>query len=588
MFSNHKNTAFLVVFLCCLTVMGGCNRLSTPWKWGGKSKKTAPKNPYRVSFVRDYAYPYNMHLVAIEGFGLVCGLRGTGAVEPPGQERDMVLRELQKRNVDRPNELLDSKDTAMVRLQGILPPGVQAGDRFDVKISVRPGSEVQSLRGGYLLRTSLREMGVMDNNSLKQGFPLGDVEGPIMLNPSIGDQSNPMELVFGKILGGGATRKDRPLYLTMKDEHVSEHNTKRIADQINKRFYTKYGVKTEGVATAKTDTIVELRVHPIYKDNIERYMQVLLSVVCYESTEQRVKRIEELKKTVLEHKTAQDSALKLEALGKPGIEPLLAGLKSSDPEIRFYCAESLAFLDVVQAVKPLAEIARNEPAFRVRALGALSSMHRDLEAESVLRDMLNDNSAETRYGAFRALWMRNPYDLAIRGETLGSFENATQFNYHVLNINGAPLIHATYSKRPELVLFGSDIHLVGAFVLDAGTSILVSRTNGQGEVKVSRLNSLQSRIVTPRLDEIIKAIVDLGGSYPDVVQMLLEAQSQKALPCRIEIDKLPQSGRIYTRTLEEDVVEEEKKKTFWNRLNPNTWVEEGNEAPDLSTADWKE
>ena len=588
MFSNHKNTAFLVVFLCCLMLMGGCNRLATPWKWGGDKKKKSQKNPYRVSYVRDYAYPYNMHLVAIEGFGLVCGLRGTGAPEPPGAERDMVLRELQKRNVNRPNELLDSKDTAMVRLQGILPPGVMGGDRFDVKVSIRPGSDVQSLRGGYLLRTSLREMGVMDNNSLKQGFPLGYVEGPIMLSPSISSQSNPMELVYGKILGGGLANKDRPLYLTMKDEHVSEFNTKRVADQINKRFFTKIGGKTEGVATAKTDTIVELRVHPTYKDNIERYMQVLLSVVCYETVEQRGKRIEELKKTVLERKTAQDSALKLEALGKPGIESLKGGLTSSDPEIRFYCAESLAYLDVVQAVKPLAEIAKTEPAFRVRAFGALSSMHSDLEAEAALREMLNDNSAETRYGAFRALWMRNPYDLAIRGETLGTYENANQFNYHVLNITGTPLIHVTYSKRPELVLFGNDIHLSNAFVLDAGTSILVSRTDGQGEVKVSRLNSLQSRIVTNRLDEIIKAIVDLGGSYPDVVQMLLEAQSQKVLPCKIEIDKLPQSGRIYTRTKEEEAVEEEKKKTFWSRLNPNTCIEEGNEDPNFSTADWKE
>ncbi len=586
MIFSKKTLTFLVLLL---VLASGCNRLSTPWGAGkAKKKKTPAKNPYRVSYVRDYAYPYNMHLVAIEGFGLVCGLRGNGAPEPPGTDRDMILRDLQKANVDRPNELLDSLDTAVVRLSATLLPGVLQGDRFDVTVNVKPGSEVKSLRGGYLFRTTLKEMGVeLSTNALRQGTPLGDVGGPVMLSPSIGSQSNPMELTYGKILGGGVARKDRPLYLTMKEEHVSEYNTKRIADQINKRFYTKLGGKTEGVAKAKTDTVVELRVHPTYKDNMERYMQVLLSVVCYETNEQRAKRLDELKRAIRDPKTAQDAALKLEALGKPGIETLVTGMKSSNPEIRFYCAESLAYLDVVQAVKPLAEIARTEPAFRIRALGALSSMKSDLEAESVLRDMLNENSAETRYGAFRALWLRNPYDLAIRGETLGSLEGASQFNYHVLNTTGAPMIHATYSKHPELVLFGSDIHLMPNFILDAGTSILVTCTNGTDEVKVSRLGSIQSRMVTTRLDEIVKAIVDLGGTYPDVVQMLLEAQAQKALPCKVEIDKLPQGGRLYTRTVEEDVVEEEKKKTFWNRLNPNTWIDEGNEAAP-SSADWKE
>ena len=573
MFSK-KTLTFLILFL---VLTSGCSRLATPWKRGDKAKKP-DKNPYRVSFVRDYATPYYMHLVGVNGFGLVCGLRGTGAPTPPGLDREILLRELQKRNVNRPNELLDSKDTAIVRLEGYLTPGLQQGDIFDVKVATPTGSEVTSLRGGYLLRTTLQEQGLTESfSSLKSGFPLADVEGPVMLSPSIGKQSNPMESTYGKILGGGITRKDRPVYLLMKEEHVSEFNTKRIADQINKRFFTKHGGKTEGVATAKTDKLVELRVHPTYKDNMERYMQVLLSVACYETMEQRGKRIEELKQSVLEPKTAQGSALKLEALGKTGEEPLLAGLKSPNMEIRFYCAESLAYLDVVKAVKPLAEIAKMEPAFRVRALGALSSMQSDLEAEAALRDMLHENSAETRYGAFRALWQRNKHDLMIRGETLGS--NASYFNYHVLNTKGSPMIHVTYSKRPELVLFGSDIHLTPNFVLDAGTSILVSCTNGQDEVKVSRLNSLHSRIVTTRLDEIIKAIVDLGGTYPDVVEMLLEAQTQKALPCRVEIDKLPQGGRVYSRSPEdeEEEIEEVKKKSFWSKINPNSWVEAGNE-----------
>jgi hypothetical protein len=41
--------------------------------------------------------------------------------------------------------------------------------------------------------------------------------------------------------------------------------------------------------------------------------------------------------------------------------------------------------------------------------------------------------------------------------------------------------------------------------------------------------------------------VELGGTYPDVVQMLQEAKSSAALASRFEVDALPQAGRTYQR-----------------------------------------
>ena len=52
----------------------------------------------------------------------------------------------------------------------------------------------------------------------------------------------------------------------------------------------------------------------------------------------------------------------------------------------------------------------------------------------------------------------------------------------------------------------------------------------------------------PRVEEVIRTIVELGGAYPDVVQMLQQAASSGALEgCRLEVDAVPQAGRAYSR-----------------------------------------
>ena len=95
--------------------------------------------------------------------------------------------------------------------------------------------------------------------------------------------------------------------------------------------------------------------------------------------------------------------MQLEAIGSEGAETLLKGIQSNDPEVRFYSAEALAYLDRREAAEPLGQIAREQPAFRVFALTALSAMQ-DFSAYEQLRDLLSLPSAETRYGAFRSLW----------------------------------------------------------------------------------------------------------------------------------------------------------------------------------------
>ena len=496
----------------------------------------------KVRLVGDLAVPFGMYPVKIEAVGLVTGLQGTGSDPLPSPQRAALLAEMQTRGVTKPNRVLASKDTALVLVRGVLRPGIQKGDLFDVEVRIPSRSETTSLRGGRLLKTPLKELAVL-NNQIHEGSPLGSAEGPIMVDPSADEKNNRVLLGRGRILGGGVARKSRPLALVLKKDHRSVLNSSRIANAVNKRFHVfDRGIKT-GVAKARTDEYIELAVHPRYADNIQRYVRVIRMLAMRESEVERAQRLTLLKEQSRDPITAGAAALALEAIGHQGIDVLKEGMVAKDPEIRFYSAEALAYLDQREAAEPLAEAARNQPAFRVFALTALSAMD-DYSAYEELRGLLEANSVETRYGAFRALWAMNAKDPLVLGEQLGG-----QFNYHVLNTGGPPLIHVTRSRRPEILIFGGDQRLSSPLSVNAGTRIMLTDFS-RDQIAVAKYTvdePDQKRIVSNRVDDVVRAIVELGGTYPDVVQALQEAKQTGALTSRFEIDALPEAGRKYRR-----------------------------------------
>jgi flagellar basal body P-ring protein FlgI len=492
--------------------------------------------------VGDLAVPTGMHLVRIEAVGLVTGLHGTGSDPSPSPQRDALLEEMRVRGVNNPDTVLRSGDVSLVVLQGILRPGIQKGDRFDIEVRVPSQSETTSLRGGYLLDAGLTEMAVL-GNQIHHGNRLGLAKGPIMVDPMADPKKDRILACRGKILSGGVALKPRTLGLVLTPGNQTVRNSARVANAINKRFHMfQSGIKS-GVAKAKTNEMIELTVHPRYKDNIGRYMQVVRAVAITETAAERMDRISKLQRELLEVNTAADAALQLEAVGSEGVDSLLKGIASQDQEVRFYAAEALAYLDRREAAEPLGQIAREQPAFRVFALTALSAMQ-DFAAYETLRDLLAMPSAETRYGAFRGLWAMNEKDALVKGEVLGG-----QFNYHVLDVAGPPMIHVTRSRLPEIVVFGPVQKLLTPLSVNAGNEIMVTSTGGDSVTvsKFSVRDGDQKRTVSTRTDEVIRAIVELGGTYPDVVQALQEAKRSGALASRFEVDALPEAGRVYER-----------------------------------------
>ena len=500
--------------------------------------------PTSSPLIAGVAHPHGLNLVKVEAVGLVMGLDGTGFDPPPSPQRAALMAEMNRREVSSPNEVLASPNTALVLVRGILRPGIQKGDRFDVEVTTSSRSEATSLRGGKLLETRLTELAVL-GEQIRKGHLMALAQGPVLVDPSADEHDDAAHATRGRILSGGVSTKSRKLGLWIDHENQSVRLSQQIGKAINERFHTYIDGNKSGVATPKTDKFIELEVHPRYKDNVGRYMRVIRSIAINETRSARQARLLMLSEQLVDPLTTATAALRLEAIGgDEAIEVLRQGIVSDDPEVRFYAAEALAYLDETDAVASLAEAAHDDPAFRVNALAALSAMD-DAAAYDALRGLLDVRSAETRYGAFRALWAMSPGDPLVRGEDLKG-----QFSYHVLDTNGPPLIHATSSHRAELVLFGHHHTLKTPFVLDAGKNILINGLHN-GTITVSRFQSGeadQQRTVPGDVDQLIRTVTELGATYPDVVQMLQQANDCGALGSRFRVNALPEQGRSHVRT----------------------------------------
>ncbi len=550
--SRRKSTYVTFSIATKLSVFA-CAALVGAAAFGAKKEPEKTETPSPNSkLVADIAVPFGLYPVKIEAISIVTGLPGTGSDPAPSPQRTALLDEMQTRGVTNPNAILASGKTSLVLVQGYLRPGIQKGDRFDVEIRVQSQSETTSLRGGYLMETRLQEMAVL-GGSVREGKLLAKAEGDVLVDPTIDlkkedpnkDRSAITRVMAtrGRVLGGGVATKSRPMGLVIIPDYRSVATASRIENAINRRFHTYDNGMKIGVAKAKTDQYVELIVHPRYKDNIARYAQVVRAVALSETAAERMDRIKRLKEEIYNPETAAVAALQLEALGPDGTPILFEAIKSPDVETRFYAAEALAYLDKHEAAEPLGQIARDEPAFRVYALTALSSMQ-DVAAYDELRKMLASPSAETRYGAFRALWTMNRNDGFVAGEQLGD-----QFHYHVLDVAGPEMVHVTRSRLSEVTLFGKNQRFNLPVSVNAGPEIMINSTD-TGEIAVSKFSVRQSdqkRTVSTRVDDVIRAVVELGGSYPDVVQALQEAKATNALASRFEVDSMPEAGRTYER-----------------------------------------
>ena len=151
---NHKPVCTVVILLVvCLAA--GCGG---PGSEGTGLAPASGLGP-TIGSLADFVTPAS---IGVEGYGLVGGLRGTGSAECPTQIRAYLVRyiltQLPGEKID-PDKLISSLNTAVVRVDGVMPTVAWKNQHFDVRISALPGTQTTSLEHGWLYRAELKATG---------------------------------------------------------------------------------------------------------------------------------------------------------------------------------------------------------------------------------------------------------------------------------------------------------------------------------------------------------------------------------------------------------------------------------------------
>ncbi len=508
--------------------------------------------------------------VKVEGVGLVMGLDNTGSDPAPSWQRTKLLDEMRKSGVEHPEKILASPSCAMVIVRAIVPAGVTMEDKFDVEVELPQASSTTSLAGGWLVSTQLAQR-ALTREGEKDDKVIAAAVGPIM----IGGAAKADDPKVGRILGGGRTKEDSLYVLSIKEARRSGKTSQLIENVVKQRFHQVEGVDRKSVATSKTDAYLSLKVPRIYHHNQDRYHQVIRLLPIVDNPDLRQRRLDQWGKELLDPKAAGMAALKLEGLGPGASVVLKQALGSPDETVRFFAAESLAYLNDNDGdvAKVLAETAKKKPDFRSFALKAMAAT--DQSASMIkLRALMAEPEFELRYGAFDALRTLDPTDpflgkvrvideapavesvddMALQIEGRARRKPARKpeepFALYVVDSEGPPMIHISRNMRAEIVVFGKEQKLLTPVVLGAGGPLLLNASDGDKMVQVSKITAKTldsgSRVNSPLdIPEVVRRMANLGSSYPEIVAVLAAASSQKNLPGPFVVDAVPLPSKAY-------------------------------------------
>lgn len=462
--------------------------------------------------------------VKIRGYGLVVGLDGTGSRDVPPDVRAHMMQIMARQGIGSerigfgdlsPESMLDSPDTAIVIVEGIVPPGavgrtrtppsangrlpeIMPGTTFDVRVYADPRTGTTSLEGGRLYTTDLSPGPLLTGS--RQARRLGQAAGPIFLNPFIESEdvaAGDINTLNGRILNGGQVLEDMPLKLRLINPSHSRVRT--IQDAINRRFPLERG-QTNPTARGVSDAVLELTVPPSTRDDPDSFVHIVQHTSLRQVDADRIanttRRALQRDPSDAAHAYWRWVALGPQALpmvrtmydypeALPRLAALRAGSQLADP----IAAVSLRHMARAGTLPE-----------RLEAATLLAKLPVDPRTEEVLRGMLSDEDIEVRLRTYEAL------------EQLGSpvvrrIAFPSKFELHEVP-SAYPAIYVTQMQRPRIVLFGDAVEILRPLTMGLWDNSLIMR-EAQDEDRIeifyrdTPLGRPEINRVKPTLHELI-------------------------------------------------------------------------------------
>jgi hypothetical protein len=479
--------------------------------------------------------------------------------------RTEILNIMRRNKVEGAAEILGNPDTAVVMVTGLIPMGINKGERFDLEIRALPSTDTTSLEGGFLLECDLtRVLSARGVEAKSEVLALG--RGSIFVSPASGSAdtfgdagsagtsaTSSAGIVstgarktgdprVGRIIGGGKATKTRSFQLSL---FASSY---RIVDQIARMVNTRF----PGAAKGNGDSRVDLTAPREYQDDKGTFLDVVGSLYLREGAAVRDQRVDLLIQSLTAGKDMDRVSVCLEAFG-PSVAPRLHALCEDPKEaIRFYAGRTLAGLQDARAINVLDRILMDDKSeFQEQAAEAVGRLHSGAGL-GILSRALNVKSARVRVAAWQAMLRLSPLTTVVK-----RYED--KFSLSLIPTRGEPLIYVSRTVRPHIAIFGDA--QVRTPVLAETARVTASAVAGASKIRlITHYHDHDVQIDSP-LD--IRAIIDkltmpieppltadgslpdrmgppqgLGLGYSDVVGLLNELSRKRALTVPVMLQPL--------------------------------------------------
>jgi len=476
--------------------------------------------------------------VAVEGFGLVGGLAGTGSAYCPPEIRAYLRQYIATQLPDNranADELINSKNTAVVMLEAMIPATPSKGDRFDVRVGLLPGSDATSIQGGWLYKADLVVRGTFG----AQTRPLATVDGPAFINP-IGTTS--VDPRSGYILGGGRTLYEYTAMLRLRKPNY------RAASLIRNRLSERYG---PGIAQAVSPGAIEVGIPAAYRRRKLRFISMIAATFLEVSNELTAARISTYIDRLAGAGEKENSEVVLEAIGQESAAALGALLNASDPEVRLRAGRCVLGLGDDRGLAPLRDMVFDAKSpHRLAALEAIMVSARRDDAAAVGRRLLRDEDVPIVLAAYDQL--REMGDAAVTRDVIGrSFllEQVVQSSHKA--------IFVSRSGEPRVVLFGAPLRCRDSlFVETPDRAVVVDARAGQGYVSVIRQHPTRPGVIgpirsSPDVGDLVRTLggeaqadpsgrlLSAGVPYAQVIALLEQLSAKNAVAAAFWTGPLP-------------------------------------------------
>lgn len=477
-------------------------------------------------------------LVAVEGYGIVGGLRGTGSSECPSRIREYLKQYILKQMSDRRTNIdkfISSQDTAVVRIYGVMSTAVSESRSFDVKITALPSTQTTSLEGGWLYNTELKQFGRFGMATRI----LAVAKGAVFIDTLNGGG---IDKKAGYALGGGTVIGDYPIGLVLRKPDF------RISNAIRNRLNSRFGPNT---SRAVTSSQIELKVPAEYAKQRQRFISIVKAMYLNEAEEITKERIKTFVGKLAVSENKGKSEIALEAIGNESLSKLGALLNSDNEEVRLRTGRCMLNLGSDAGLETLKALAMaKDSAYRVEALEAITAGANRNDAAVISRRLLSDEDFNIRLAAYEQL--RRLDDIAVTRKPV-----ARRFYLEQIIPTQYKAIYVSRSGQARIVLFGAPIVCRdNIFIQSANGEITIDSRAGQKYVSVMRKHPTRPRVVGPlrsslELGDIIQTLceepvkrseqgrIGLGVTYSEVIALLKQMCEKGAVEAKFEAGPLP-------------------------------------------------